>query len=46
LCGIDVYRELVLSTLKESGHVFKHVEVVADAAEKGARALVVAWKGK
>jgi hypothetical protein len=46
LCGIDHYRELVLSTLKENGHVFRHVEVVADAAEIGARALVAAWKDK
>jgi len=46
LCGIDRYRELVLSTLKENGHVFRHVEIVADAAGVGARALVSAWKGK
>jgi hypothetical protein len=46
LCGIDRYRELVLSTLKESGHVFRHVKVVGDAAEMGARALVAAWNGK
>jgi len=46
LGGIDRYRELVLSTLKENGHVFKHVEVVADAAEIGARALVAASQGK
>jgi hypothetical protein len=46
LCGINSYRELVFATLKESGHVFKHVEVVAAAAEMGARALVAAWKGK
>lgn len=46
LCGIDRYRELVLLTLKENGHVFRHVEIVADAAEVGARALVAAWEGK
>jgi hypothetical protein len=46
LCGIDGYRELVLSTLKENGHIFKHVEVVANAAENGARVLVAAWRGK
>jgi len=46
LCGIDRYRELVLFTLKENGHVFRHVEIVADAAGVGAQALVAAWKGK
>jgi hypothetical protein len=46
LGGIERYRELILSALKESGHVFRHVEVVSDAAEMGARALVAAWQGK
>jgi len=40
LGGIDRYRGLILSALKESGHVFRHVEVVTDAAQMGARALV------
>ena len=44
--GIAHYRELLLSSLKENGHVFKHVEVVADATQEGARALVAAWQGK
>ncbi|KAI9441193.1 hypothetical protein H4582DRAFT_2110183 [Lactarius indigo] len=46
LGGIDHYRELVLATLREEGHVFKHVEVVADAAGVGAHALVATWRGK
>ena len=46
LGGIDHYRELVLATLKENGHVFKHVEVVTDAPQVGARALVATWQGK
>lgn len=46
LGGIDRYRELVLTTLREEGHVFKHVEVVANAADVGAHALVATWKGK
>ena len=46
MCGIDRYRELVLSTLKENGHVFRHIKVVGDAAEMGARALAAAWNGK
>ncbi len=40
MCGVDRYRELVLSILKENGQIFRHVEVVADAAAVGARALV------
>ncbi|KAH9048034.1 hypothetical protein EDB84DRAFT_1459016 [Lactarius hengduanensis] len=46
LGGIDRYRDLVLTTLMEEGHVFKHVEVVADAAGVGAHALVATWRGK
>jgi len=46
LSGIDRYRELILSALKGYGHVFRHVEVVTDAAGVGARALVTAWQGK
>jgi len=46
LSGIDRYRELILSALEEHGHVFRHVEVVTDAAGVGARALVAAWQGK
>lgn len=46
LGGIDRYRDLVLTTLLEEGHVFKHVEVVDDAAGVGAHALVATWRGK
>ena len=46
LGGISNYREIILTALREEGHVFKHVEVVADAAELGAHALVATWKGK
>jgi hypothetical protein len=46
LGGIERYRELVLSDLRENGHAFKHVEVVSDAAEVGAQALAAAWKEK
>ncbi len=46
LGGIDRYRELLLTALKEEGHVFKHVEVVTDAAGVGAHALVATWGGK
>jgi hypothetical protein len=46
LGGIEDYREIVLSFLKENGHVFKHVEIVSDAAEVGARALAAAWKDR
>ncbi|KAI0301560.1 hypothetical protein B0F90DRAFT_1667907 [Multifurca ochricompacta] len=35
LGGIYRYRELILSALRENGHVFKHVEVVVDAAQYG-----------
>ncbi|KAI9456755.1 hypothetical protein F5148DRAFT_984323 [Russula earlei] len=45
LNSVDRYRELVLSALKENGHVFRHVEIVSDAAEVGARALVAAGEG-
>jgi hypothetical protein len=46
LGGIERYRELVLTVLRVNGHVFRHVEVVSDAAEVGAQALAAAWKGK
>jgi len=46
LGGIDRYRENVLTALREEGHVFRHVEVVTDAAEVGAHALVATWRGK
>ncbi|KAN0131895.1 hypothetical protein V8E53_010175 [Lactarius tabidus] len=46
LGGIDRYRETVLTALREEGHVFRHVEVVADAAGVGAHALVAMWRGK
>ncbi|KAI0262556.1 hypothetical protein BC834DRAFT_828744 [Gloeopeniophorella convolvens] len=46
LAGIDRYRDLVLTDLKGNGHVFKHVEIVNDAAEVGAQALVATWEGK
>jgi len=46
LGGIDSYREIVLTALREEGHVFKHVKVVADAAGVGADVLVTTWGGK
>jgi hypothetical protein len=46
LGGIDSYREIVLTALREEGHVFRHVKVVADAAGVGADALVTMWGGK
>jgi len=42
LGGIDCYCELILSALKEGGHVFRHVEVISDVAQAGAWALVAA----
>ena len=46
LGGMGSYREIVLTALREEGHVFRHVKVVADAAGLGAHALVATWKGK
>ncbi|KAK7691717.1 hypothetical protein QCA50_005117 [Cerrena zonata] len=46
LVGIEKYRQLVLDQLKEKGHVFKHVEFVADAAAVGAKGLVLALGNK
>jgi N-acetylglucosamine kinase-like BadF-type ATPase len=42
LVGVQAYREFVLEALKEKGHVFKHVEFVADPAATGAAGLAVA----
>jgi hypothetical protein len=39
LAGVARYREMVLDDLARRGHVFKHVEFVAQAADAGAVAL-------
>ena len=44
LVSIESYRNLVLHALKQGGHVFRHVEVVDDAAAAGARGLVASWE--
>ena len=46
LVGVQKYRDLVLNQLKEKGHVFKHVEFVADAAAVGAKGLALALGNK
>ena len=39
LVSIESYRNLVLHALKQGGHIFRHVEVVDDAATAGAGTL-------
>lgn len=39
LAGIEPYRQFILNSLAEKGHIFRYVEVVNDPAEIGARAL-------
>lgn len=46
LSGLDTYRGLMLDALGERGHVFKHVQVVDDAAAVGAKALAVASRAQ
>lgn len=44
LVSLESYRTLVLDQLKESGHVFKHVEVVNDPSSAGVKGLVATWE--
>lgn len=47
LAGVTPFRQLVLDELHtQGGHVFRRVQVVEDAAEAGAKALVAAAAGR
>ncbi|KAI0079306.1 hypothetical protein K474DRAFT_689555 [Panus rudis PR-1116 ss-1] len=46
LVGVEKYRNLILSHLKEKGHVFKYVEFVDDAAAVGAKGLAMSFKDR
>ena len=40
LVSVKEFRDMVIGHLKDNGHVFRHVEFVADAAESGVLRLV------
>jgi N-acetylglucosamine kinase-like BadF-type ATPase len=44
LVAVEAYRRMVLDDLHRRGHVFKHVEVIQDAAAVGATGLAAAFK--
>jgi len=45
LVSVKEFRDMVIAHLKDNGHVFRHVEFVADAAESGVLRLVNLFEG-